>query len=171
MIVQRLLPFLFVLTFFQQVAAPPAASPSATTPSAFRISGRVIDAITKQPLARAFVAINPANSPNTPIPPDSGREGARQRLLGDGVNNPAADSKRGRRGCRRRRSGRRSDLLEEGQDKKKRQQSLDDHTGYSSTFVNSRSILADCSGDSVTSRAFERYFFTASGFAYSSRSG
>ena len=73
MIVQRLLPFLFVLTFFQQVAAPPAASPSATTPSAFRISGRVIDAITKQPLARAFVAINPANSPNTPNPPDSGR--------------------------------------------------------------------------------------------------
>ncbi len=68
MLVQRWLPLLFLLTFFQQAAAPPAAPPST-----FRISGRVIDAITGQPLARAFVVINPTNSPNTPNPPDSGR--------------------------------------------------------------------------------------------------
>src|SRR4029077_18107792 len=35
--------------------------------------GKVIDAITGQPLARASVAINPSSSANTPNPPDSGR--------------------------------------------------------------------------------------------------
>jgi protocatechuate 3,4-dioxygenase beta subunit len=73
MIVQQLLPLIFLLTFFQQAAAPPAAPPAAPAPSAFRISGRIIDAITGQPLAHASVAINPTNSPNTPNPPDSGR--------------------------------------------------------------------------------------------------
>lgn len=71
MILQRLSPFLLLLTFFQQAAAPPAVAPLVpSAPSTYRISGRVIDAITGQPLARASVAINPANSPNTP---DSGR--------------------------------------------------------------------------------------------------
>jgi protocatechuate 3,4-dioxygenase beta subunit len=63
-----------LLTFFQQAAAPPAVAPLVpSAPSTYRISGRVIDAITGQPLARASVAINPANSPNTPNAPDSGR--------------------------------------------------------------------------------------------------
>jgi protocatechuate 3,4-dioxygenase beta subunit len=72
MMVQQL-PILFLLTFFQQAAAPPAAPSAAPAPSTFRISGRVIDATTEQPLARASVSINPSNSPNTPNPPDSGR--------------------------------------------------------------------------------------------------
>lgn len=74
MIVPRLSPILFLLTFFQQATAPPAVAPLVpSAPSTFRISGRVIDAITGQPLARASVAINPTNSPNTPNAPDSGR--------------------------------------------------------------------------------------------------
>ena len=73
MIVQQLLPLIFLLTSFQQAAAPPAAPPVPPAPSTFRIGGRVIDAITGQPLARASVVINPTNSPNTPNPPDSGR--------------------------------------------------------------------------------------------------
>jgi protocatechuate 3,4-dioxygenase beta subunit len=73
MLVQRWLPLLFLLTFFQQAAAPPAAPPVPPAPSTFRISGRVIDASTRQPLARASVVIVPTNSPNTPNPPDSGR--------------------------------------------------------------------------------------------------
>jgi protocatechuate 3,4-dioxygenase beta subunit len=73
MMVQQLLPILFLLTFFQQATAPPAAPPAASVPSTFRISGRVIDAITGQPLARASVTINPTNPPNTPNPSDSGR--------------------------------------------------------------------------------------------------
>jgi protocatechuate 3,4-dioxygenase beta subunit len=72
MFVQKLLPLLFLMPFFQQ-AAPLASPPAPATPSSFRISGRVIDAITGQPLARASVTINPSNSPNTPNPPDSGR--------------------------------------------------------------------------------------------------
>jgi len=71
--VQRWLPLLFLLTFFQQAPVPSAAPLVPPAPSTFRISGRVIDAITGQPLARAFVVINPTNSPNTPNPPDSGR--------------------------------------------------------------------------------------------------
>jgi len=73
MLVQRWLPLLFLLTFFQQAGAPHAAPPVPPAPSTFRISGRVIDAITGQPLARASVAIDPTNSSNTPNPPDSGR--------------------------------------------------------------------------------------------------
>jgi protocatechuate 3,4-dioxygenase beta subunit len=73
MMVQQWLPLLFLVTFFQQSAAPPAAPPVPSAQTAFRISGRVIDAITGQPLARASVAINPTNSPNTLAPPDSGR--------------------------------------------------------------------------------------------------
>ncbi len=73
MFVQKLLPLLFLMAFFQQATAPPASPPAPPAPSTFRISGKVIDAITGQPLARASVAINPSNSPDTPNPPDSGR--------------------------------------------------------------------------------------------------
>src|SRR5260370_32269733 len=73
MLVQRWLPLLFLLTFFQQAAAPPVAPPVPPASSTFRISGRVSDAITGQLLGRASVAINPTNSPNIPTPPDSGR--------------------------------------------------------------------------------------------------
>ncbi len=73
MIIQRLLPFLLLLTLFQQAPVPSAAPLVPPAPSTFRIGGRVIDAITGQPLARASVVINPTNSPNTPNPPDSGR--------------------------------------------------------------------------------------------------
>jgi protocatechuate 3,4-dioxygenase beta subunit len=72
MFVQKLLPLLFLMPFFQR-AAPPASRPAPAASSSFRISGRVIDAITGQPLARATVTINPSNFPNTPNPPDSGR--------------------------------------------------------------------------------------------------
>jgi hypothetical protein len=61
------------MVFFQQATAPPASPPAPAAPSTFRISGKVIDAITGQPLARASVAINPSNSPNASNPPDSGR--------------------------------------------------------------------------------------------------
>ena len=73
MFVQQLLPALFLMTFLQQATVPPASPLAPAAPTTFRISGRVIDAITGQPLARAFVAINPSNSPNTPSSPDSGR--------------------------------------------------------------------------------------------------
>jgi protocatechuate 3,4-dioxygenase beta subunit len=73
MFAQKLFSLLFLLTFFQQGTAPPASPPAPATPLALRISGRVIDAITGQPLARASVTINPSNSPDTPNPPDSGR--------------------------------------------------------------------------------------------------
>jgi len=71
MFVQKLLPVLFLMTFFQQATTPPASPPMPATPSTFRIGGKVIDAITGQPLARASLALNPSNSPNAPSPPDS----------------------------------------------------------------------------------------------------
>ena len=73
MLVQKLLAVLFLMTFFQQAPVPPASPPAPVTPSTFRISGRVIDAITGQPLARASVALNPSNPLNNPNSPDSGR--------------------------------------------------------------------------------------------------
>src|SRR2546429_1036127 len=73
MFVQKLLPVVFLMTFFQQATTPPAFPPAPATPSTFRIRGKVIDAITGQPLARASLALNPSNSPNTPNPLDSGR--------------------------------------------------------------------------------------------------
>jgi len=73
MLVQKLLAVLFLMTFFQQAPVPPASPPAPATPSTFRIRGRVIDAITGQPLARASVALNPSNSLNNPNSPDSGR--------------------------------------------------------------------------------------------------
>src|SRR5205814_4347455 len=42
-------------------------------PSFFRISGRVIDAITGQPLVHASVSINVSASAGARVPPDSGR--------------------------------------------------------------------------------------------------
>ncbi len=78
MFVQKLLSVLFLIAYFQQAPVPSASglSASSRTPATsptFRISGKLIDAITGQPLARASVSINPSNSPNTPNPPDSGR--------------------------------------------------------------------------------------------------
>ena len=71
MFLQQLLPLLFLMAFFQQSTAPPASPPP--KPATFRISGRVIDAVTGQPLSRASVTLNPSNSPNAPNQPDSGR--------------------------------------------------------------------------------------------------
>ena len=78
MFVQKLLSVLCLIAYFQQAPVPSASglSASSRTPATsptFRVSGKVIDAITGQPLARASVSINPSNSPNTPNPPDSGR--------------------------------------------------------------------------------------------------
>jgi protocatechuate 3,4-dioxygenase beta subunit len=64
---------LFLMMFLQQAAPPPALSPAPAALPTFRITGRVIDAISAQPLARASVSINPAAAPNTPNVPDSGR--------------------------------------------------------------------------------------------------
>src|SRR5713101_2421627 len=64
---------------------------------------------------------------------------ARKRLSGDGINDFAADSKRGWRGRSRRRSG----LLKKGHQKKKREEFVEKHAGYSPIFTNSRSIFAD----------------------------
>src|SRR6266446_3111283 len=73
MLVQKLLAVFFLMTLIQQAPVPPASPPAPATPSTFRIRGRVIDAITGQPLARASVALNPSNSLNNPNSPDSGR--------------------------------------------------------------------------------------------------
>jgi protocatechuate 3,4-dioxygenase beta subunit len=78
MFVQQLFSVLFLIAYFQQapvpsVSGPSASSRAAASPPTFRISGRVIDAIAGQPLARASVSLNPSNSPDTPNPPDSGR--------------------------------------------------------------------------------------------------
>ena len=69
----KLLPLLVLFGFVQQAAVPPAASPASATPSTFRISGRVIDAVSGQPLASAVVAIDSSNPPNSPNSPDSTR--------------------------------------------------------------------------------------------------
>jgi len=69
----KFLPLLVLFGFLPQVAVPPAAPLASATPSTFRISGRVIDAVTGQPLASAVVAIDSSNPPNSPNPPDSTR--------------------------------------------------------------------------------------------------
>jgi protocatechuate 3,4-dioxygenase beta subunit len=69
----KLLAGFALMTFFQQASSPPAATPAPTAPSTFRISGKVIDAISGQPLFRASVAINPSNVRGAPNAPDSGR--------------------------------------------------------------------------------------------------
>lgn len=71
MFLQQLLPLLLLITFFRQSAAPRAPLPS--KPDAFRISGRVIDGVTGQPISRASVALNSSNSSNAPNLADSGR--------------------------------------------------------------------------------------------------
>jgi protocatechuate 3,4-dioxygenase beta subunit len=67
----KLLPLLVLFGVVQQAAVPPAAPPTSATPSTFRISGRVIDAVSGQPLASAVVAIDASNPPNSPNSPDS----------------------------------------------------------------------------------------------------
>jgi hypothetical protein len=67
------LPVLFLMTCFPQAAAPSASTLAPPAPTAFRISGRVIDAITGQPLGRASVELIPSNLPNAPNSPDAGQ--------------------------------------------------------------------------------------------------
>ena len=67
----KLLQILFLLAFFQQAQNPQPAQPQApAAPSSFRISGRVIDAITGQmfqrPLVRVSLPILAAPSSRTP---------------------------------------------------------------------------------------------------------
>ena len=69
----KLLPLLVLFGFLPQAAVPPAAPPASATPSTFRISGRVIDAVSGQPLASAVVAIDASNPPSSPNSPDSTR--------------------------------------------------------------------------------------------------
>ncbi len=78
MFVLKLLPAICLLGFFQRTTAPPipsasSAKPQVAEPSYFRISGRVIDADSGQPLARAFVEINLSNSLGPPNAQDSAR--------------------------------------------------------------------------------------------------
>jgi hypothetical protein len=73
MFAQQLLSLLWMTALLQQAAVPPAPPRAAAPPSTFRISGKVVDAITGQPLARATVSINPSNTPNNPNSPDAGR--------------------------------------------------------------------------------------------------
>jgi hypothetical protein len=70
---RKLLPLLVLFGFVQQAAVPPAPPAASATPSAFRISGTVIDAVSGQPLASAVVAIDSSNPPNSPNSPDSTR--------------------------------------------------------------------------------------------------
>ena len=68
----KFLQVLLLLGFSQQAQAPPPVAPQASVaPCAFRISGRVIDAISGQPLSRASVTMNVSPSPNAPAPVDS----------------------------------------------------------------------------------------------------
>src|SRR5437588_10243864 len=70
----KLLQILFLLAFFQQAQNPQPAQPQApAAPSSFRISGRVIDAITGQPLVHASDSINVSASAGARVPPDPGR--------------------------------------------------------------------------------------------------
>src|SRR5205807_4103256 len=65
---------ILLLAFFQQAQNPQPAQPQApAAPSSFRISGRVIDAVTGQPLVRASVSINVSASAGARVPLDSGR--------------------------------------------------------------------------------------------------
>jgi hypothetical protein len=65
---------ILLLAFFQQAQNPQPAAPQApAAPSSFRISGRVIDAITGQPLARASVSINVSASSGVSAALDSSR--------------------------------------------------------------------------------------------------
>src|SRR6266699_493681 len=66
MFLSKLLQFPLLLLFCHQPQAPSA-------PSAFRIGGRVVDAISGQPLARASVTMNVSASLGAPAPLDSGR--------------------------------------------------------------------------------------------------
>lgn len=73
MTVGKLLVVLTLIAFFQQASVPPAAPPAPAAANTFRISGRVIDAIAGQPLARASVELIPSNFPNAPNSPEAGR--------------------------------------------------------------------------------------------------
>ena len=70
----RLLQTLFLLGLCQEAQTPPrAVSQAPDAQSTFRISGRVVDAVNGQPLARASVTMNPSQSPGAPAALDSSR--------------------------------------------------------------------------------------------------
>jgi protocatechuate 3,4-dioxygenase beta subunit len=74
MLPPRLLQILFLLALSLQVQALPQAVPQTSdSSSAFRISGKAVDAASGQPLARAFVHINASASPEAPVSLDSSR--------------------------------------------------------------------------------------------------
>src|SRR5437762_13561953 len=64
---------ILLLALFQQAQNPQPDQPQApAAPSFFRISGRVIDAITCQPLVYSSVSINVSASAGARVPPDTG---------------------------------------------------------------------------------------------------
>src|SRR5437879_2599710 len=70
----RLLQILFLLGLSQQAQAPTPAVPQAPDlASTFRISGRVVDAVSGQPLGRASVSISVSATPDAPASLDSSR--------------------------------------------------------------------------------------------------
>ncbi len=70
----RLLRILFLLGLSQQAQAPTPAVPQAPDlASTFRISGRVVDAVSGQPLGRASVSISVSATPDAPASLDSSR--------------------------------------------------------------------------------------------------
>ncbi len=75
MFARELLPLLLLVPHFQQAASPPVLPPASAPASSFRISGKVIDSVTGQPLARASVTLNLTNSPDVSNPPDPTRFG------------------------------------------------------------------------------------------------
>jgi 5-hydroxyisourate hydrolase-like protein (transthyretin family) len=74
MFLLKLLQMLFLLGLSQRAQAPTPAVPQAPdVPSAFRISGRVIDAASGQPIGRVSVSINVSATPDAPASLDSSR--------------------------------------------------------------------------------------------------
>src|SRR5260370_8719523 len=70
----RLLQILFLLGLSQQAQAPTPAVPQAPDlASTFRISGRVVDAVSGQPLGRASVSISVSATPDAPASLHSSR--------------------------------------------------------------------------------------------------
>jgi hypothetical protein len=74
MVPLKLLQILLLLGLSQPAQTPPPAMPQAPdAPSSFRISGRVVDAVSGQPLAHASVSISVSATPDAPTSLDSSR--------------------------------------------------------------------------------------------------